>query len=231
MLSKEKVNRMFDMNSKVNKRTKKLKNRRKRMLQRKRKQSLSDPTAAEGEVAATPQTIPPMINWPSAANCAQFSTSIKEWQYKHEIAYWRSKAEALNYENKILHTIVDNIYLQNNSHNTENTEKSNCIDEDEEDYEDEQEVDIEKDEEFMHFLQASEQHKMKRDKAKNETIQQEKTLPPSKPVDSERLEERLRLYGESATLVNGLETKLQLNFDCYKDLHKPYMWPTIPLNI
>lgn len=218
---------MFDMNSKVCKRIKKLKNRRKRMMQRKRKQNLSDLTATEQDVAATPPKNPPMMNWLTAANCAQFSAGIKEWQYKHEIAYWRSKAEALNYENKILHSIVDNIYLQNNSHNTGNTKESNCIDE--EDYEDE--VDTEKDEEFMHFLQASEQHKMKRDKAKNETIQKERTLPPSKPVDSDRLEERLRLYGESATLINGLETKLQLNFDCYKDLHKPYMWPTIPLNI
>lgn len=223
---------MFDMHSKVNKRTKKLKNRRKRMLQRKRKQSQTSSLNAKGrEFASTPQTIPPMVNWPSAANCAQFSASIKEWQYKHEIAYWRSKAEALNYENKILHSIVDNIYMQNNSHNNGNTEESNYIHEDDEDYEEEQEFDTEKDEEFLNFLQASEQHKMKRDKAKNDTIQQDLVLPPSKPVDSDRLEERLRLYGESATLVNGLETKLQLNFDCYKDLHKPYMWPTIPLNI
>ncbi|CAG4949396.1 unnamed protein product [Colias eurytheme] len=62
---------------------------------------------------------------------AETFTLASNWQIKHQLAYWKARAKALEYENSILHDIIRKNYLGNSS-NTDNTPvESEPIDQDE----------------------------------------------------------------------------------------------------
>ena len=51
-------------------------------------------------------------------------------------------------------------------------------------------------------------------------------------VDHERLKREMRsLYGSESLAVHCVETRLQLEFNEWSDLHRPVTWPALPLNI
>ncbi|GAB1605877.1 gem-associated protein 8-like [Argonauta hians] len=55
------------------------------------------------------------------------------------------------------------------------------------------------------------------------------SLPPSECPGSQRTLEIKQLYGKKATLIHGMETALQMNYDQMIDLKQPKMWPNMPL--
>ena len=54
---------------------------------------------------------------------------------------------------------------------------------------------------------------------------------PTERPGVRRTAEMKGLYGNSAAMIHGMETALQLNFDRNCDLKTPRLWPHLPLNI
>ncbi|XP_077287125.1 uncharacterized protein LOC143911906 [Arctopsyche grandis] len=189
---------------------------------------------------STPQSQCESQNFDSAA--AFWSNSfngIISWQYQHQIAYWKSKATALSYENKVLHSIIRDLYKNKGNfpasndrvrkHQNQHIKKRVEICNDEEESEN---YDIVLSEEMLAFLQKSAEHRLQRDQEKKslqDKIEASKTAPPEEPFDKKRFTEMKSLYGSSADKIIGLETSLQLNFDQYVDSNNPVHWPNIPL--
>jgi gem associated protein 8 len=49
---------------------------------------------------------------------------------------------------------------------------------------------------------------------------------------AERRQEMSKLYGsDSAPMILGMETAMQLTFDRFVGKHQPKHWPNIPLNL
>ena len=109
------------------------------------------------------------------------------------------------------------------------------------------------DEGYLKFLEETERHREERDRLRKaeedgglkkgkkdsmrdsskrdeeEDIQSQAELIA---VDHERLKrEMLSLYGSESLAVHCVETRLQLQFNEWSDLHRPVTWPALPLNI
>lgn len=103
-------------------------------------------------------------------------------------------------------------------------------------------------EEMMKFLEISMRHKQEREANKKKELLkvqnlkdkkdipdrdkvEECQIPKEKSVDAIRMQEMNDLYGNSAAMIMGMETALQLTFNRNCDLHKPSYWPFLPLNL
>ena len=109
------------------------------------------------------------------------------------------------------------------------------------------------DEGYLNFLEETERHRQERDRLRKaeedgglkkgkkdsmsdfsktdeeETIQRQAELIA---VDHERLKREMSsLYGAESLAVHCVETRLQLEFNDWSDLHRPVTWPALPLNI
>lgn len=211
------------------KRQRQLKKRRRAANRRRNSQSTAQSCESQNNENMTSM-------WNNAFN------GVISWQYQHQIAYWKSKAIALSYENKVLHTIVKDLYKnkslsetfepyeastykQNERRKKKSKNKSN-------DHDDAEEYDFVLSEEMVAFLQKSAEHRLQRDQEKKklqETIEAEKCAPPLESADSRRHKSRKILYGSNVDKIICLETCLQLNFDNYIDSNNPVHWPNIPL--
>ncbi|ROT65010.1 putative gem-associated protein 8-like [Penaeus vannamei] len=102
-----------------------------------------------------------------------------------------------------------------------------------------EEENMEVSEDFLEFLQQSEQHRVewkirKVKKALDEEKQSEESEKDSKPKehpDVIRSREMHQLYGEAAARIHAMETAVQLSFDRISTLYQPQYWPNIPLKL
>lgn len=174
---------------------------------------------------------------------AENFTSAATWQLKHQVAFWKSKATALEYENKLLHDIIrKNCLNGTNSANSSNT-NSDQEDIEEEYFGHENEVEesgdgeIEVSEEFIQFLRENKKY---RDDAKRERerlralnddqgqIEEMEAGPVQITEDPQDVLKRL--YGNDWEKISALETSLRSQFINICDREKPIYWPNIPFN-
>ncbi|XP_063606096.1 gem-associated protein 8-like [Penaeus indicus] len=102
-----------------------------------------------------------------------------------------------------------------------------------------EEESMEVSEDFLEFLQKSEQHRVewkirKVKKALDEEKQSEDSESNSKPKehpDVVRSREMHQLYGEAAARIHAMETAVQLSFDRISTLYQPQYWPNIPFKL
>ncbi|XP_047485414.1 gem-associated protein 8-like [Penaeus chinensis] len=102
-----------------------------------------------------------------------------------------------------------------------------------------EEENMEVSEDFLEFIQQSEQHRVewktrKVKKALDEEKQSEDSESNSTPKehpDVVRSREMHQLYGEAAARIHAMETAVQLSFDRISTLYQPQYWPNIPLKL
>lgn len=161
------------------------------------------------------------------------------WQMKHQIAYWKSKARALEYENRILHEIIrknTNDTTTCNSKPDESVNNDSDVENDVEYEEDKCEEDdnFEVSEEFIQFLKTNAKYKedarkeRERLKAKNEEKNKLIEGPTERIEDS--IENFKELYGKDWQRIAALEMSVQCDFIENTDNYKPMYWPNLPLN-
>jgi len=189
---------------------------------------------------------------------------------QNSAAHWRSIALGLHYENQMLHQLVQQLLgtnIQQNVHeqNLDNSpisrerklrrhKKSRKIASEVELSDSEKQINnsvienhsVDSLEEYLRFVQETENHRERRDKnGKDESKQQKKYSPAEEIITDDILDraddistdfellkkEMTDLYGQDAQKVHSLETRVQLEFDTWSDKHRPQLWPAMPLNM
>lgn len=203
--------------------------RRKNRLKAIKKDQLAKKKLARNPIPTT------MSSW------AENFTSAVTWQLKHQVAFWKSRATALEYENKLLHDIIRKNYL--NERQSDDNSRSNS-DEEEEYFEPENEVEddadeeIEVSEEFIQFLRENKKFRddakreRERLRAQNDQEQREIEEMEAGPAENgEDPQERLKkLYGDNWERISALEMSMRSHFISISDSEKPMYWPNIPFN-
>nr|XP_026489443.1 gem-associated protein 8-like [Vanessa tameamea] len=164
------------------------------------------------------------------------------WQLKHQVAYWKARAKALEYENKVLHDVIRrNKFTVRSTANTESETRTET-ELDESDTESESDENIEDDnglevsEEFIQFLTANakfkEEAKRERERLKAKTEEEnEIDMQEAPPETVEEARERMKeLYGNKWQRISALEMSLLSSFVHESDKNKPMYWPNIPFN-
>lgn len=194
-------------------------------------------------VRSTPIT---MSSW------AENFTYAATWQLKHQVAYWKSKAIALEYENKLLHDIIrksgGNVLSREDntpiscSDNEETDELVSNESENEIEQEEVQEVyedgDFVVSEEFIQFLRENKKFrddaKRERERLKAEQRVEEKNIKDMESAPPELAENPhdnlQRLYGDDSDRIAALESSLRSQYISFCDREKPMFWPNIPFN-
>ena len=201
------------------------------------------------------------------------------------IAYWRSLALSLQFENNQLHSLLSQMIGANNQpagpapptdevrekkkktrsrkrkeikENSDSTEELKTILEkveycpDTNNYNEDEEEEV--DEDYLKFLEVTERHREERNRLSkagedgglkkgkkdsmrdfSKTDEEEENIQSQVDliaVDHERLKREMSsLYGGESLAVHCVETRLQLEFNDWSDLHRPVTWPALPLNI
>ncbi|KAL0831597.1 hypothetical protein ABMA28_002380 [Loxostege sticticalis] len=176
---------------------------------------------------------------------AENFTFAANWQLKHQLAYWKARAKALEYENGILHEIIrKKNYVDPPTTSSNRVESESTLTHVETESEDEEECgeegeedDFEVSEEFIQFLQANakfkedarrERERLKAKDAEDERIAEMEAGPPE--TQENREEVLKQLYGDKWQRIAALEMSLQSQFIQESDKEKPTYWPNIPLN-
>lgn len=172
---------------------------------------------------------------------AENFTSAATWQLKQQIAYWKSKASALQYENQLLHEIIRTNYVKDNKQLETNTGDDTDSEDIAETFDESQACDDEEfevSEEFIEFLMQNAKYKedAKRERERfkgtqntEQNLTEEMEAMPTKSTEDS--EETLRsLYGENWQRIAALEASLSSEFISNCDLDKPEYWPNIPFN-
>ncbi|CAD0200039.1 unnamed protein product [Chrysodeixis includens] len=174
------------------------------------------------------------------------------WQLKHQVAYWKSKAIALEYENKLLHDIIrkncgnvlsdDDNASNSCSDNEENEEIASNETEDELEQEEVEEIhedgDLEVSEEFIQFLRENKKFrddaKRERERLRDEQHVEDRSVKEMEagPLESmENPQQKLqRLYGDGSDRIAALEASMRSQYISICDREKPLYWPNIPFN-
>jgi hypothetical protein len=167
---------------------------------------------------------------------AESYTVAATWQLKHQLAYWKARAKALEYENSVLHDIIRRKnYVATNVASSVHVESD--VEEDSE-VQSEQDEEFEVSEEFIQFLQANAKYKedarREREKLKakkNEEYDVIKHLEAGPSTSNENTDEKLKeLYGDQWQRIAALEMSVQTQFITQCDKEKPMYWPNIPFN-
>ncbi|CAH0406797.1 unnamed protein product [Chilo suppressalis] len=174
----------------------------------------------------------------SMSTWAENFTVAATWQIKHQLAYWKARAKALEYENSVLHEIIRKKNYVDSS--AAPSTREDLESEDEEDFEenDDQVDDFEVSEEFLQFLQANAKYKedarRERERLKAKVLAEESAierLEAGPPENVENSEDKLKeLYGDRWQRIAALEMSLQSQFIDECDKEKPEYWPNIPFN-
>lgn len=170
---------------------------------------------------------------------AETFSKIVSWQSKHEIAYWKAKATALEHENRILHDIIrknqlrnDNSESSSESSSDNETEENGSVDEGQES--DECEVS----QEYIDFLIANfkyredarrEREKFRGGSNEDEVSHKLEDLPVKDEMD--KINEAKVLYGSNGKSIIAQEMALDSHFFEIKDSLKPVYWPNTPFNL
>lgn len=169
------------------------------------------------------------------------------WQLKHQIAYWKARAKALEYENTVLHDVIrrNNLFVRSNSQNEKENELQTETDDDNsevesdsgEEIQDEDiqsEEDFEVSEEFIQFLTANakykEDAKKERERLKAEEEVADDIVIEERETSEEKRQRMKELYGDRWQRICALEMSLLTSFIHDSDQSKPQHWPNIPFN-
>lgn len=168
---------------------------------------------------------------------AETYTAAATWQLKHQIAYWKSRARALEYENKVLHDVIRKNYFKPlpppASTTAESSESSEDLDEGSEE---DQDDDVEVSEEFIEFLKNNAKYKedarRERERYKASTEENGEECMQEEIVEGseEKIARFKVLYGSNWERVMALETSVLCDFIHEKDKERPQYWPNIPFN-
>lgn len=183
--------------------------------------------------------------------------SGKRWQQEDEVAFWKARAVSLEYENKMLHKHIKQMYIGMISQNTEATLDYNEYEEqyNEEDYGETEEsrLDdtleepgeiyhdceqaIQDDIEDEEFNKESKEFRKKRDeerakaKKKVDSEDEEESKPPEAQLSKIREEKMKQMYGEAWRKIMGMETAIQLNYELTVERDNVKYWPCLPINM
>ena len=174
------------------------------------------------------------------------------WQLKHQVAYWKARAKALEYENKVLHDVIhrNNLVVRSNSqteklnglqtetdHDNSEAESSSAEEHnvtDEENEEIQSDEDFEVSEEFIQFLTANAKYKedarKERERLKAKEEESDDILIEERETCEENRERMKELYGDRWQRISALEMSLLTSFIHDSDQCKPQLWPNIPFN-
>ncbi|KAK5643564.1 hypothetical protein RI129_007409 [Pyrocoelia pectoralis] len=140
---------------------------------------------------------------------------VAEWHKQSQIAYWKSRALALELENNMLHKHIANIYANQIQEYV--------------DYDDNDEYYDDRQQRRQNWSKKEEEHGSRQRKANSRRQQIWKA--PEENSRKRKLEEMKTLYGEMAPKILGMETAIQLNYDLYLEKHNAKYWPNIPLRL
>lgn len=143
-------------------------------------------------------------------------TEVEHWHQKEQVAYWKSKAISLEYENKMLHEHLRNVYAQQVNYNQHYYNQNNS------NY-DQNNLNVESTNEEANVISDNK-------KAINNGQMDELSQPPTQHLPN-RKEEMKNLYGSYSSKIMGMETANQLNHERLLRQLKPKMWPDLPLNL
>ncbi|GJQ84554.1 hypothetical protein Trydic_g20049 [Trypoxylus dichotomus] len=127
---------------------------------------------------------------------------VAEWQYHHQLAYWKSRAISLEYENRMLHSHI----------------KKMCTQEIQ-DY-----IDVVK--EGNEYVQANEENVSSSEYEATDNSGES----PDNNEGLAQVDKKL-LYGEMESKINAMETAMKVNYNLQLERHKSQLWPNIPLNL
>ncbi|XP_049825533.1 uncharacterized protein LOC126266190 isoform X2 [Aethina tumida] len=128
---------------------------------------------------------------------------VADWHNKEQLAYWKSRALSLEYENRMLMIHLKHVYSTYVSEAAEELEE----------------------ESKPGPYQRVKEEKVERGKEKEK-------VEPRLPEGKKRTEEAKRLYGEkNYAKIMGMETAMQLNYDRLCETNKAPYWPNIPINL
>ncbi|CAK1540747.1 unnamed protein product [Leptosia nina] len=172
---------------------------------------------------------------------AENFTMASNWQIKHELAYWKARAKALEYENGLLHDIIRKNHLGNQREqdtDNEDSEEQNEADDQNEEFDEnahcvEEDEEFTVSEEFIEFIKANAKFKEDARRERELLRQKENTdditdEPQQTSVLSE--DHYKELYGDKWERICALEMSLTADFMDKKDEYKPAYWPNIPFN-
>lgn len=129
---------------------------------------------------------------------------VADWQYNHQLAYWKSRAISLEYENRMLHAHIKKMCTQEIKDYVEFVNEGNeCAPGDE--------------------TQTS--------SSPEYGIVEESNRTCDKTEFSDNKVDKKVLYGELESKINAMETAMKVNYNLQLDRHKPQLWPNIPLNL
>lgn len=175
----------------------------------------------------------------SMSSWAESFTVAATWQLKHQMAYWKAHAKALEFENKVLHDIIRKQHYNSTPENTSNNSESEADVEDDflDDGEQNEDGEFEVSEEFIAFLRTNAKYKeeAKKELERLKGITQEENrigeleaCPSQAAGDgSVRLKE---LYGANWQRIAALELSVQAHFINERDKDNTMYWPNIPFN-
>lgn len=168
---------------------------------------------------------------------AETYTAAATWQLKHQIAYWKSRAKALEYENKVLHDVIKKNYFKGSALPTANAAETSESSEDvEEGSEEDEDDDVEVSEEFIEFLKKNAKHRedvrRERERYKASTEENGEECMEKEIVEGteEKKARYKELYGSNWEKIMALETSVLCDFIHEKDKERPQYWPNIPFN-
>ncbi|XP_032515079.2 gem-associated protein 8-like [Danaus plexippus] len=183
----------------------------------------------------------------SMSSWAENFTFAATWQLKQQVAFWKARAKALEYENGVLHDVIrrnqcvvksntcsdddDESSTENNLSDQEDAQTDNGLVED-----NEEEDNFEVSEQFITFLTANKKYKedakreRERLKAQSEAENQENITEETQESAQENMERMRNLYGDKWQRISALEMSLLTNFIQESDQNKPSYWPNIPFN-
>lgn len=174
---------------------------------------------------------------------AENFTFAATWQLKHQLAYWKARAKALEYENGVLHDIIRKKNLTETglkcSESVESESQSESDGENNDGSEEEPDGDeeFEVSEEFIQFLQSNakykedarrERERLREKELKDDVVAQMEAGPSGAPENKEEIQKDL--YGDKWQRISALEMSLDSQFINESDKDKPQYWPNIPFN-
>ncbi|KAK9891671.1 hypothetical protein WA026_015638 [Henosepilachna vigintioctopunctata] len=154
----------------------------------------------------------------------ELSRNVAEWHQQEQLVYWKSRALSLEYENRMLHKHLRDVYAQQ----IENYKYYNNLQE-----LDEGNVQTDSNNENYsktYVNKSNLEHLQSRFSRNINETEPTAFEPPCEPIGKKRREEMENFYGSNCSKIAGVETALQLNYEHALSKLKPVHWPELQLN-
>lgn len=129
---------------------------------------------------------------------------VSNWQFYHQLAYWKSRAVSLEYENQMLHAHIEKICTQQVQDYVDyikgNKDERGTID-----------------------------NGATNSSSEFETGESSMKMG-NEDTEDVRVDKKV-LYGDKESKINAMETAMKVNYNLQLERHKPQLWPNIPLNL